>query len=246
MFINSLIKAFGPINKIYERYLQTAFTIRGPWVTQFIINDKPYGGYYRVWEDVRPNQFFEEFPDVKTILDIGSLEGGQTFQLAKRKGVEVIGLEGRQDNINRAEFVRKVLGIKNARFVIGNVEEADFSQYGKFDAVFCSGVLYHLPEPWKLIEQLGKITSNLFLWTHYAADEKADQNIDGYPGWWYPEGGIQDPLAGLSLKSYWLTMDTLKSVLTKNGFKYMDIIKIDLNHENGPCVTMAASKNKFA
>jgi SAM-dependent methyltransferase len=229
--------------KYDDNYIQMEFDKRGPWVTQFIINDKTYGGYYRVWEDIRPHQFFEKFPHVKTILDVGSLEGGQTFILARHKGVTVTGIEGRSENIRRAEFVRKILGIKNVRFIHYNIEVMPLDKLGKFDAVFCSGVLYHLPEPWKFIKQVQNITSNLFLWTHFVADEKADQIVEGYHGWWYPEGGISDPLAGLSSKSFWLTLDSLKSLLMEYDFKHIDLIKIDMNHENGPCVTLAATKS---
>lgn len=228
-----------------EDYLRQEFDRRGPWVTQFIINGKTYGGYYRVWEDVRPRQFFEKFPHVKSVLDIGSLEGGQTFQLASHRDIKVIGIEGRQENIDRAEFVKRILGIKNVRFIRYNVENLDMDRLGKFDAVFCSGVLYHLPEPWKFIQQIQKITSNLFLWTHFVSDEKADQLIDEYRGWWYPEGGLGDPLAGLSSSSFWLTLDSLKYLLQKYGFRYLDILNINMNHENGPCTTIAASKNEF-
>lgn len=45
---------------------------------------------------------------------------------------------------------------------------------GQFDAVFCSGLLCHLPEPWKLIEQMPRIAPKLFIWTHYPDDATAD------------------------------------------------------------------------
>lgn len=229
-------------NKLSADALEREFARRGPWVTQFIFDGKPYGGSYRVWQDVRPNQFFASFPDVRSILDLGSLEGGQTFQLAMKPGVQVTGVEARRENIDRALFVQKILGINNVKFVQGNLESMDLMKLGKYDAVFCSGLLYHLPEPWDMIRRISEIAPKLFIWTHYAADDKANEIRHGYKCWVYPDGGLTDPLAGLSSSSYWLTLDCLQEVLRKYDFKSIYIIKVDTEHENGPCVTLAATK----
>ena len=70
-----------------------------PWVTEFTLNNTKYGGRVSFENDSRVHSFFHAFPAVRSILDLGSLEGGQTFQLAKMPGISVVGVEGRENNI---------------------------------------------------------------------------------------------------------------------------------------------------
>ena len=59
--------------------LVTEFARRGPWITQFVIDGVATGGDYQVTNDRRVQQFFERFPNVHTILELGSLEGRSHF-----------------------------------------------------------------------------------------------------------------------------------------------------------------------
>ena len=67
--------------------LAVEFSRRAPWITHFTIDGVEYGGDYKP-TDRRIPQFFAHFPDVRTILELGSLEGGQTFLLAQHPGVD--------------------------------------------------------------------------------------------------------------------------------------------------------------
>jgi 2-polyprenyl-3-methyl-5-hydroxy-6-metoxy-1,4-benzoquinol methylase len=92
---------------------------------------------------------------------------GSYPKLARHAGVQrVVGIEGRQPSIDRAQFVKWVLGISNVNFVRTNLERLNLSHLGRFDVVFCVGVLYHMPEPWKLVEQIARVSNGIFLWTH--------------------------------------------------------------------------------
>ena len=136
--------------------LSIGFRLRGPWVTRFVINGRAYGGWHDSSADPRPQWFFDTFPDVRTILDLGCLEGGHTFALAAHPGVErVVGVEVRRANLRRAEYVRRVTRSHNVEFVAADLETFDLSSLGRFDAVFCSGLLYHLPRPWELLAGVG-------------------------------------------------------------------------------------------
>ncbi len=227
--------------------LKAEFAKRGPWITHFVIDGVESGGNFHALEDERVDQFFESFPNVRTILELGSLEGGHTFALARHPEVErVLGVEARASNIARARFVQELLRIENASFVEANLENADLATFGKFDAVFCSGLLYHLPEPWKLIAQLGNVAPRLFIWTHYAEDNPDNLTIDGLKGREYVEGGPDEPLSGISPKSFWLTLDSLKEVLVSAGFDSIRILHDDPKHCHGPAVTLAAVMQSVA
>ena len=55
--------------------LEREFAIRGPWATQFVIDGETYGGDLCYDDDERITRFHESFPGVRSILDLGSLEG---------------------------------------------------------------------------------------------------------------------------------------------------------------------------
>ena len=139
----------------HSERLAEEFEKLGPWIYQFQIGGQTCGGAISAAGDERVERFFQYAPNPRTILELGSLEGAQSFILAEHPGVErVVALEGREANLRKARFVQTLLQIRNVEFIRANLETADLTAFGKFDAIFCCGLLYHLPEPWKLLAQL--------------------------------------------------------------------------------------------
>ena len=137
------------------------------------------------------------------------------LQLASRPGVRrVVALEGREDNVRRARLVLEAFGATNVDFRHHDVEQFEPAEFGRFDAVFCAGLLYHLREPWVLVGKLAGLCRFLFLDTHYAAT--AEATAGPYRGRWHGEG--TDPLSGLSTRSFWLTFKDLLLLLMESGF----------------------------
>ena len=113
---------------------------RGPWITQFVIDGVATGGDYQVIDDRRVQQFFERFPNVRTILELGSLEGGHTFTLARHPCVErVLAIEARAANIEKAKFIGSLLGVSNVEFKQANLEQLQLTSLGYFDVFFAAG-----------------------------------------------------------------------------------------------------------
>ena len=221
--------------------LAAKFAELGPWIFQFDIGGKPHGGGISAAGDPRVDWFFRFAPGVTSILELGALEGAHTFLLAEHPGVKrVVAVEGREANLRKARFVRELLGIRNVEFAQANLEEADLAQFGHFDAVFCCGLLYHLPEPWRLLEQLAAVAPTLFIWTQYAAEEGAQDLGNGLRGKTYIEGGADEPLSGMSATATWLTLPSLRDLLRDSGYKSVDVIDDDPAHPNGPAVTIGA------
>jgi SAM-dependent methyltransferase len=220
--------------------IEAGFRKRGLWITCFKIGGRAYGGAHAFDADPRIGQFFEAFPRAHTILELGSLEGGQTFQLAKRPGVSLLAVEGRKFNLDKARYVQKLLEVENVRFAQADLEKRSLASFGQFDAVFNSGLLYHLPRPWELLDQLRAAAPRVFLWTHYAAEDNVTETINGFPGHWFREHGPSDPLSGLSPKSFWITLASLIARLKQNGFDQIKVIEDNPHHQNGPSVTLAA------
>jgi SAM-dependent methyltransferase len=236
---NTEIKASQTIGGI----LDNEFKKFGPWVTKFVIDGKEYGGDFDALNDKRLEWFFQNFSDTSTILELGSLEGGHTFSLARHPSVKrVLGIEGRESNIHRAQFVQQLLKVDNVEFISANLEKANLVSWGQFDAVFCVGLLYHLPDPLSLIEQISQVSKNLFIWTHYADPAKADKVVNGYRGLLYQEYGMADSLSGMSAKSFWPTLEALTEMLNRYGFTTINIIEDNPLHPHGPSITLAAKK----
>jgi SAM-dependent methyltransferase len=226
--------------------LKTDFENRKPWITKFHIAGEDYGGNFDAMNDARIEQFFEIFPRVESIIELGSLEGGHSFALAQNAAVKrVVAIEGRASNVEKSKFVQEILEDKKVEFVQADLEKINFEEFGAFDAVFCSGLLYHLPKPWELIPKLSRISPNIFIWTQVSEESKAKKMREGWRGKFYREGGMFDPLSGLSKKSFWLSLGSLVNLLTTNGYKEIKIIENNLAHPNGAAVTLAATKDKF-
>jgi SAM-dependent methyltransferase len=222
-----------------EISLADEFRRRGPWVTRFSVKGRSYGGDVSFRDDERLAQFLERFGDCKTVLELGSLEGGHTFQLAQH-GYRVTGVEGRSENVERARWVGDVLGVDGAEFFVADLESTPLSEFGRFDAVFCCGLLYHLPRPWQLLDQLPGVAPAAFFWTQYAGVAEVEEN--GIEGAWYGEQGRKDPLSGLSPRSFWMTLPALMDRLRQNGFGRIDVVKDEPTHPHGPAVTLAVWK----
>lgn len=226
--------------------LRAEFERLKPWITKFHIDGVDYGGNFDALNDARITQFFEIFPTAENIIELGSLEGGHSFALAQNPRVKrVVAIEGRESNIAKAKLVQKIFGDEKIEFVQGDIEKMDFGQFGRFDAVFCSGLLYHLPRPWELIPKLSRISEDIFIWTQISEEAKAKKMREGWRGKIYREGGFLDPLSGLSKKSFWLSLGSLIGLLTVNGYKETKIFEHNLTHPNGAAVTLAATQGRF-
>lgn len=215
--------------------LQEQFDKLGPWISKFEIDGATSGGWFDVLHEDRERVegWLSTLDGVKTILECGSLEGGHTAMLARHEGVrKVIGLEAREANVNKARFIHKLMEIKKSTFVQADLEQEALSQFPHVDAVFCSGVLYHLQSPVKFFRQIQ--SRYVFLGTHYSRDGGAMS--EGMQGHWYAEGGLADPLSGVSARSFWLTLDSLHSLIESCG--YMVIDERTREAVNGPWVDL--------
>ena len=97
------------------------------------------------------------------ILDLGSLEGLFTIEFA-RKGARTVGIEIREQHLERADFARRVLGLDNCLFIQGDVRSIP-EGIGSFDVTICAGILYHLnfPDCVTFLQTAASHTSDLFL-----------------------------------------------------------------------------------
>jgi ubiquinone/menaquinone biosynthesis C-methylase UbiE len=77
------------------------------------------------------------------ILDLGCGEGGLALELGKH-GAEVLGIDGRLGQIEKAEFAREALGVRPVSFVRADVRHLSVEDHGFFDVVLALSILDRL------------------------------------------------------------------------------------------------------
>lgn len=80
-------------------------------------------------------------------LDLGCSEGWFAHRLLDWGADRVVGVDIRQENIERAELVRDHLGIEAERLSFETTDVFGAAQLGSFDVVLCLGLVYHLENP---------------------------------------------------------------------------------------------------
>jgi SAM-dependent methyltransferase len=100
------------------------------------------------------------------IADLGCLEGGYTVEFA-RLGLQALGIDVRESNIEACRYVQSKVNLPNLDFVRDDVW--NIAAHGNFDAVFCCGLFYHLDKPREFLNVLSKVTKRLLiLQTHFS------------------------------------------------------------------------------
>lgn len=105
----------------------------------------------------------------KRILEIGPFEAYNTWQFEQLGAAEVLSVESSHLNFMRCLVVKNALGMR-ATFQLGDGVKLMDSTEDRFDAVWLSGVLYHLTDPLSLLKAASKVSDRLFIWSHYYDD----------------------------------------------------------------------------
>jgi hypothetical protein len=171
------LQPFGSGPNISGRYItsapndQNALDIfKGEWWSQF---PQQFGhvqaGQIRVFEDPRVRWALSKLGNVsgQTVLELGPLEGAHTYMLEQAGFGSILSIEANPRAYLKCLIVKEIVGLTRTRFLCGDFLEYLRNSPAQVDAVFASGVLYHLINPAELIGLLSKITRRLFLWTHY-------------------------------------------------------------------------------
>jgi 2-polyprenyl-3-methyl-5-hydroxy-6-metoxy-1,4-benzoquinol methylase len=234
----------------------------GPWKHNIKL---PYRIFTACCEDYYPahkeimkiinQQLHSDFKS-KRVIDIGCLEGYFSAECALQ-GAKVLGVEGKTINVKKCEFVKSVLNIKNLAFVQDDAMNVTKKKYGSFDVVLALGLLYHLDDPFKFLENLSDLCAGfLLLDTHVALREPSETGAwkpdlselrefkvgkKTYLGRLYREFNSGDTQLSKDLSSTasltnnhsaWLTEDSLVSLLHDVGFEQVSKIVFP-EKENG-------------
>jgi hypothetical protein len=174
------------------------------------------------------------------VLEIGPLEGHHSIILEKMGVRENIALESRADNLRKCNRIKDKYRLDRTRFLQHDLErlyrgeeQEQFS--GQFDLVFCLGVLYHVPEPGPALEWFRSQSPTLFLGAHYPENGEGEAEIYSHRGQQYrcrlfTEGGISDPIMGMSPKSVWPFEPDLLALIRDCGYRTIHVLGRDLQN----------------
>ena len=112
-----------------------------------------------VWDMSKYLKFYK-IPDNlsgKTVLDVGPASGYFSFLFSKMGAKKVVALDFKQTKLLKAA---NELMNTNVEFVEKNIYDLD-ENFGKFDIVFCSNVLFHLTDIFTALKRLKSVTKNL-------------------------------------------------------------------------------------
>ena len=168
----------------------------------------------------------------KRIADLGCLEGGYTVEFA-RMGFEALGIEVRRSNFAACEYVRAHLHLPNLHFARDDVWNIE--KYGMFDAIFCSGLLYHLDRPIEFIKMISGLCRRLIILNTHVARETLNPNFplsdmtehEGVRGRWLQEFDPASPdldqeeirwSSWGNARSFWPCQEYILDALRQGGF----------------------------
>ncbi len=239
---------------------ESAFELfKGQWSSD--IPGFPNFGKSKLFDDQRVKWWIEKVGGLndKRILELGPLEGGHTYMLHEAGAKNIISIESNLISFFKCLLIKNHFNI-SAKFLLG-----DFNQYldkteEKFDLIICSGVLYHMIEPNKLLESMTKASKEIAIWTHYY-DEKIissqknlaskfkknphiaqlnNKNIFMYEQQYLDALNWDGFCGGSKPISYWLTKESLLEFFKDKGME-IEIYEDNLYHPNGPAMTLFAS-----
>jgi SAM-dependent methyltransferase len=158
-------------------------------------------------------------PQDLRVLDLACLEGMYSVELARR-GARVVAVEGREANVAKAAFAKRVLQLDTMTLIQDDVRNLSREKYGEFDVVLCLGILYHLdsPDVFTFLERVAEVCSGFtVIATHTSLAAVECQTRDGrqYWGCWTQEHA-PDSSPEERERALWSSLDNHRSfVFTK-------------------------------
>ena len=163
----------------------------------------------------------------KHILEIGCFEGIHTISLCQL-AAKVTAIDSRLDNVVKT-LVRCGFFDCHPTVFVCNVEEWEY-QIPRLKADLCHhfGVLYHLKEPVKHIQELSTIVKDgIYLDTHIArdTDELVEFTYENNPYSYFRFKEGESAFAGMYDHAKWLTLESLQNAFKNYGFSNFQLLE---------------------
>ena len=169
--------------------------------------------------------------DALRVLDLGSHEGKFAVEFA-RHGANVVAVEVRAANVEKARLVRDWFELDNLKLIQDDVRSVTTERHGSFDVVLCLGLLYHLgaADAVDLMERIAKLCRRVaIIDTQIGLSGRVRHRSDDfeYRGSLYREhldeatSAEREEITGASIDnplSFWFTRPSLCNLLADVGF----------------------------
>jgi ubiquinone/menaquinone biosynthesis C-methylase UbiE len=191
------------------------------------------------------------------VLDLACCEGYYSVEFALR-GAEVLGIEARQEHLDRARFVQQCYGLDTIEYLQGDVRSLNHETHGEFDVVLCLGILYHLdvPDVFRFLDAIASVCRGVAIFdTHIAlAPEVQRRDPLRQRDYWgtvfrehAPTTSLLDRLRNAwasvdNTESFWPTRRSLVTMLQESGFTTVMECHAPATFEGDDRVTMVAIK----
>jgi SAM-dependent methyltransferase len=231
----------------------------GTWTS----NVPGYGlGVIPLFDDSRIRWFEQQCGGFKgkRVLELGPLEGGHTYMLSQGGAASITAIESNTIAFLKCLLVQNAFKF-DADFLLGDIRPYLDTCTVTYDLLVASGVLYHMTDPVKLLQDMAKVSRAIGIWTHYYdADiilkrddlkrkfdnEPVVQQVGGRQVLAYKQKYLEalnskQFCGGSAPISYWLSPESILGVLSDLGFQVV-IGQDHKDHQNGPCMTLFASR----
>lgn len=189
------------------------------------------------------NRNFFNTNEIKTILDIGSADGDNSFFL-ESLGFKVDIIEYAPTNFNLVKGARLLKKRLKSKV---NIYEMDLDSQFKlpkknYDLVFFLGTLYHLKNPYYALEKLSESCNYCFLSTRitkFAPDKRT--NVSNYSFAYL----VDEKETNNDPTNYWMFTDTgLKRIIKRTGWNIIDYVTVG-NTKNSDPFTQSGDERAF-
>jgi len=210
------------------------------WITRFPADTGiQTNGFGNSFEDERIAWGAERLGGIAAtdVLELGPFEGAQTY-LLERAGAHVTAIEANKRNYLKCLITKEVMGMRNARFLLGNFLPWLETSNHRFDVIWASGVLYHMTEPLRLLRAIAAHTDKVFIWTHYFPEggnprrppffrrrsvHFADREISHFDRLYLRPRWRSLACGGTAAGSCWLRRDDILFALQALGFSKIEV-----------------------
>jgi SAM-dependent methyltransferase len=199
----------------------------------------------------------------KRILELGPLEASHTYAMERRGAADILAIEANSHAFMRCLIVKDLLGMR-AHFLLGDFSKFLKAGNSRFDIILASGVLYHMPDPLEVIENITRATDAVAVWTHYydaailVGHKTLDHKFDHTPIQRDFHGATftvheQRYLEALALSGFsggtegtslWLTRSSLIEAFALLQFD-VEVVLEEPKHVHGPAFAFVAKRKRL-
>ena len=157
-------------------------------------------------------------------LDLACHEGYFALKLALKGCRNVVGVDVRREHIDSAELIRRIYGLKNLKYVEGDVQQLQTSSLGVFDVVLLFGILYHVHDLVRTLQNARAVTGGVCLIETQIAPELSGHTEWGAKEWTKTIHGclaLVDEGDDIAARNMEAGVSTISMVPSLNGLLYL-------------------------